>query len=227
MAILPCRPSTPLCPPKRDTCAPEGRERRIFWATQPDACAPQELCPDAYNTSLCGTPGLQLIEVCDEVQMAQLGCHAPCQAPPIGRTIVTANWVEGLLLNILGTDMRRDDDECGHLPGRRGGHWTDSFRSDNLLSGTRLRHISPNCSVVDMISQVQAAIDEAGAKLMQWGVARSVTVAVTYRGRNTLQADISIIGESGERLRVGLSGSRLANGYVWASQRLGAMAEAA
>lgn len=188
----------------RCSVAPAGR-RRVFWATQPAVCGNTELCTNDVHGPNCGRPGLEWIGAADP--------------EGDGRTISTDNWIEGLILNILLTDAQREDALCGHLPGQRGGHWSDSFRTDGASAGSRVRHISPTCSVAQMVALVEGAINDDLQRLVTWAVALAVAVRVTYRGNNVLWADIEVTGLAGDRIAVGLAGTRLTNAWAWTTQR--------
>ena len=168
--------------------------RRIFWTTQPDACGSETSCQAS-----CGSSGLET--------------YVPEGAD--GRTFRNNDWVRGLALNILLTDAQKDDTACGHRPGARGGHWSDSYRTDGQKAGTQLRYIPRQKSVQDSVQLIQAYMAASLNKLVAYGVAAMVTVTVKYIGRNTYNADIEIIGQNGQTSRVGIVGNRLENSWVW------------
>jgi phage gp46-like protein len=172
----------------------QGR-RRIFWTTQPDSCGGVVSC-----AAECGIPGLAL--------------YTP-ESDPKARTFRNDDWIRGLALNMLGTDGRKDDTLCGHRPGARGGHWSDIFRGDGKSSGTQLRYVSKQTSVVDTVQVIQAHMQMTLQRMVDYGVASAVTVKVTYAGRNVYNANIEIIGTNGHTSRVGVVGNRLENSWVW------------
>ncbi|MGL5736316.1 MAG: phage GP46 family protein [Beijerinckiaceae bacterium] len=129
--------------------------------------------------------------------------------------ISTENWVAGLALNIILTDARKPDTLCGWYPGTRGGHWSDSFRGDSLGTGSSIRFLKTDCSVGEMTAAVENALQSDLSKLVVHGVAREVKVTAKYAGKNTVDADVEIIGESGQSVRVGVSAERIKNSWVW------------
>lgn len=177
------------------TCfTPINGRRRIFWTTQPDACGTYQLC-----LSECGSSGL--------VSRIPAGQE--------GRTFDTNDYVRGLALNILGTDGRRPDTACGYRPGARGGHWADSFRDDNLTCGTTIRDIPAQKSVTDCLGLIRVYLLQAMQKLVSYGVAQTVSVDVSYAGSNNFNATINVNGNDGTSSRVGITGTRLENAWVW------------
>lgn len=199
-------------------CAlPMGCERRVFWATQLDACPPEDNCGTP-----CAVPGLRLIDVRDECAADGLGCFdstCPNDAvDTIGTTIDTANYVEGLALNILLTDARKPDTECGWLPGRRGGHWSESHIGNGARIGSRVRFHSGRGSIQEQVNEIEALAQDDLAKLITYGVATKVDVTASYLGRGVVGVDAVIYGPAGAKVgRVGVKGQRAANGWVWST----------
>lgn len=175
---------------------PINGRRKIFWTTQPDACGVITYCH-----SDCGSSGLK--------------SYVP--AGQQGRTFVNTDYVRGLALNILFTDARKEDKPCGYRPGAIGGHWSDSFRADGKRAGTNLRDLPISYSVQDSVKLIQAYMQTSLQKLVGYGVAQSVSVAVKYLGRNVFQADVDITSTDGEQTRVGVTGNRMENSWVWGS----------
>lgn len=171
-----------------------GELRKPFWVTQPDACGSDEYCRQS-----CGVSGLKFVDN-DE-----------------GRTIDTTAYVRGLALNILLTNGRKQDSVCGHKPGSRGGHWSDSFRKDGGTSGSRVRYIPNTYSINETVGLVRAFIAADMQKLVMYGIAVSVDVEVKYAGNNRLACVITINGYGDTSTRVGVSGQRLSNSWVWDS----------
>src|SRR5262245_26348080 len=98
-----------------DRCAPLPVQRRhYFWATQPAPCGEYVECGEH-----CGIPGLVYVE------------H------PNGRSISTDSLIRSLILNIINTKARDPLAKC-IPPIAVGGHWSESYREDNLKSGTRI-----------------------------------------------------------------------------------------
>lgn len=172
----------------------EGR-RKIFWTTQPDACGVESNCQ-----SNCGSSGLKL--------KAQNG----------GRTFATNDYVRSLALNIMLTKGRKADTACGYRPGARGGHWMDTFRNDGQLTGSQLWDLPTTYSVAESLKLIQALMQSSLQKLVAYGVAQSVDVTVTYAGGNVFSALVDIRGSDGNNSRVGVTGNRLENAWVWRPQ---------
>jgi len=175
-------------------CVSGSQERRRrFWVTQPNACA-----TESDDCDTCARPGLNLI--CNDVGQV---------------TINTENYVTGLVLNILMTDARKPDNGCGYTPGTRGGFWADTFRTDGLGSGSKLRQISVNNSVREIVSLAKAYAQDDLKKLVAYGVAKSVTVDAEYKGGNRVALTIIVNGQDGTVTRVGVLGERIKNSWVW------------
>jgi phage gp46-like protein len=176
------------------TCNFEVADRRKrFWTTQIAACG-----TSSDNCGTCARPGLQLM------------CNGQGQV-----TFDTNNYAVGLALNILLTDASKADTGCGWTPGSRGGFWGDSFRSDNLRSGSKIRQVSARKSMRETVSLIRAyALDDL-KKLVTYGVARGVNVELTYQGSNKIDMLVIIQGVDGNESRVGLTGERIANAWVW------------
>ncbi len=199
--------------------SPQGR-RRPFWTTQPDACGTR--VDSCRNGAECGIPGLQLTAsscgrfACD-------CCPAPTDdpdciginSPPVARSIVTNDWLRSLVINILHTDGRYEDNKCGFVPGTQGGHWSESFRKDGQKIGTLMRTIPPHTSIRDAISLVKARMVADLNRLLVMQLVTSIAVNVRYLGGSQVTVEIIIIGQSGETAKVGLLGSRLKNTWVW------------
>lgn len=165
--------------------------RRLFWATQPGACGEESSCAGD-----CGVPGL---------------------AYESEGVISSKNWISGLIINMLMTDGRQPDTDCGYSPGSQGGHWSESYiQSGPREIGTLLRKI-PNTGTVReslalIVAHARASID----RLVDRGVAQSVDVQGRYAGNNTMVLDILVrgAGNTGDA-RVGLSVNRTPQGWIW------------
>lgn len=182
---------------------PEPCQRLIFAVTQPDACRQSGPC----GTD-CGEAGLRLIEADDGS----------------GVYLDKSNFVRGLFVNILLTDARREDTNCGWTPGLVGGHWSESFISPSesggigVRIGSSLRYLRMNCSNEEAVSQVTSVLQEAGDKLRTYGVALDVEVEARYAGGGRVEASVVIIGPAGETTKVGTSAIKLSNGWVWEAE---------
>lgn len=175
---------------------PVTGRRKLFWTTQPAACGVQTDC-----VGDCGSSGLL--------------SYVPEGRTDNARTFRTNDYVRSLALNILLTDGRKEDKACGYRPGSRGGHWSDSFRTDGLSSGTNVRYLQPQKSINDTVLLVQEHLRVSMQKLVNYGVATAVSVTCTYAGNGIIDAVIIIIGTNGQTSRVGITGSRLENSWVW------------
>lgn len=178
---------------------PINGRRKIFWTTQAASCGVVSSC-----VGDCGSTGLET--------------YIPLGTPDGARTIRTNDYVLGLALNILMTDGRKEDTPCGHRPGARGGHWSDSFRDDGQSSGTNIRYIAPQRSIADTVKLIQAHMQNSLNKLVTYGVANLVTVKTSYAGRGVIAADIEILGNDGQSARVGVTGKRIENSWVWGTE---------
>lgn len=174
-----------------DCISPPGSRRSLFWATQPDVCGSEEIC----DTN-CGSPGLQLNSD--------------------GDGFVTTNWIRGLIINMLMTDGRKEDNQCGFRPGSQGGHWSSSYIEVGSSDiGTLIRDIPPTGKVNDHVVLVVAYARATLERLVQRGVALSVDVEGRYAGNGRIDLDLIVNGRQDDETRVGLSGSRMENGWIW------------
>lgn len=196
------------------TCTPSDLDRRkIFWTTQPDACGIETRC--GVN---CGTPGLSLTET---------NCDFPCRPntdnldcppePTSPRSFATNDWVRSLVINMLMTDARMPDSPCGYRPGSQGGHWSESYiESGPTTIGTLMRTVQAVGSIQDGVNIVVAFAQSTLDRLIARGVASAVEVTGKYIGDGVMNLDILISGQGGQGpTKVGLSGQRVINGWVW------------
>jgi phage gp46-like protein len=180
------------------TAIPRDR-RHAFWATQPDCGTAVDDCGN-----VCGAPGLQF----------NPAIVKPNSKTP--RTIVTSNYVRGLIINKLMTDGPVPDNECGFRPGMRGGHWSQSFRSDGQYVGSRIRQISPKLPISAAVSLIEGTIKSEIEFLVKYGVAIKSTVSAKYAGRNNINVAIEVFGHT-ENFNIGVTASRLSNQWAWAA----------
>lgn len=169
--------------------------RRVFWTTQANGCGTEE---DECGQD-CARPGLRLL----------------CGPGNAGATIANNDYAIGLALNILLTDGKKPDTRCGYAPGNRGGFWGDSFREDNLGSGSQIRNVSPRKSIFETMALIKAFAVADLKKLVTYGVAVAVDVDLLYVGDNRLNMTITVTGQAGVQSRVGLTGQRIKNSWVW------------
>lgn len=163
--------------------------RRIFWATKPAAKGADVSCG-----ATCGRPGLMFAS---------------------NGTISNENYVRGLALNILMTNGPRALGACGIRPGQRGGHWSDSFRTDGGYSGATFRYVKPETSVVRTIALIRSFMEKDLQRLVSYGVALSVSVRAERVNGNVVNMIATILGPGGNEMNVGITGTRLKNGWAW------------
>lgn len=174
--------------------APTNSRRRLFWATQPDACGTNEVCG-----ANCGSPGLSFTGEANQP-----------------RSILTSDWLRGLIINMLMTDGRNADQPCGYQPGSQGGHWSESYITDGVgLVGTLMRTVGAKGTTAESISLIRAYAVSTLERLVQRGVASSVEVEAAYVGNGKMSLTAVVYGRGDGAVRVGLSGARLQNGWVW------------
>jgi hypothetical protein len=180
-----------------DRCTPDiqGR-RRIFWTTL-EACGKYNLCG-----AECSIPGLQYIDM------------------PEGRTISTKDWMKSLILNILNT-RARSDLKCPAPLGTYG-HWSESYRDDDLYIGTRLYNVAEKSytKIADGVKAIGAAIRSDLGKLVIQDLISDVDVDVVYRSKGRVDVTITIVSNaryaSGtSRQIIGLSGTYAVDTWVW------------
>jgi hypothetical protein len=178
--------------PGLDPCLDQnlGR-RRIFWTTIQGACGTYNNC--GHN---CGIPGLQYVELTD------------------GRTISTDDRLQSLVLNILNT-RARSDLKCP-APSAIYGHWSESYRDDNLWIGSRIWNNADKSysSVQDAVKAVGAAVKGDLMKLTVLGIADDVQVVTSYLGRNTVGVVITVTAGS-NKSTINLSGTYASNTWIW------------
>lgn len=171
---------------------PVGR-RRIFWSTQPD-CGEVEACPGQS----CAVPGLKR--------------DVAAQAA----TISNAEWVRGLMINILATDARKDDTECGWRPGQRGGHWSEAYIPKGTKRiGSRIRQLPQRCAINEILGLAKAyAVDDLSV-LVVWGVASEIEVETRYVGNNSIMLVAKAIARDAQVINVGMTATRTSNAWIW------------
>lgn len=214
------RPTTPIPVP----CNPAPRSRfRRFWATQPNACPPdigQCTWLDPRAQDGCQRPGLVLLTTVDPSwkQLAPAydgGGGLPGCGPPItGGTIDTENYVQGLALNILGTNAAQAPTFCGTIPGQRLGYWLDDITGNK--SGSSVRYIpTKGFTISQSVQFVQMQANADMQKLVKYGVANSVTVTAVYIGNSTIGLKIIIEGTDDTKTVVNGTMTKLTNAWVW------------
>src|SRR5262245_48152677 len=144
-----------------DPCiAQQLGRRRIFWTTRPEVCGTYEVCGVD-----CSIPGL-------EYENRENG----------ERTIKTEEWLNSLVLNILNTRARTDL-KCPS-PVAVFGHWSESYRDDDLYVGSTLWNVAAKkyTRINDAVKAIGSAVKADLSKLVALGVATEVDVETSYRG---------------------------------------------
>lgn len=178
-----------------DPCVDQNTgKRRIFWTTV-DACGSYFQCGEE-----CSIPGLKYIDDDSKVEG--------------GRTIENDQWQRSLILNILNTRARAQE-PCP-TPMAVFGHWSESYRDDNLYIGTRLYETAekPYYKITDAIKAIGAAIKADVGKLMVLGVVDKADVEVTYRGHNRVDVVITTVVRNVRHV-LNLSGTYVSDSWVW------------
>jgi phage gp46-like protein len=198
-----------------------GSRRRLFWATQVDACG-----SDAAKCGLvCGIPGL--VYTANSIYNDGNSCRCclpavinrDCITPdtrPAQTSISTDNWVRGLIINMLMTDGKKPDTPCGYPAGTQGGHWSSSYITSGPQEiGTLVRTVKPTGLIEQQVALLGAYIDATLQRLVERGVAISVDVKSQYAGNGVVDVDITVIGTRGNDARVGIKAEKTSNGWVW------------
>lgn len=194
------------------TCTiPAITRRRTFWATQPDACGSNEVCG-----ADCGIPGLSFTDTSNCATGCQPTVDPSCGPFSQPRSIASTDWMRGLIINMLMTDARNPDRACGYRPGAQGGHWSESYISGGPSGvGTLMRTAGANGSTSESVNLIRAYAVATLEKLIGRGVASAVDVTAKYIGDGKMSLEIVVSGHGDGDVRVGLSGARLQNGWVW------------
>lgn len=170
-------------------CIPSAAGRRnLFWATQPDAGGSFTHCDGD-----CGYPGF--------VQD--------------GSSLVSTDWLRGLIINMLMTDGKEPDTRCGYTAGAQGGHWSESYMTGAAVVGTLIRSIGPQGRVTETTALLKAYAQSTLDRLIERGVASTVECTVAYKGVGRFALDVEVRGVANDLAKVGLTGERLTNGWIW------------
>jgi phage gp46-like protein len=174
--------------------------RRIFWTTQPEACGDYMLC--GYE---CDIPGLIYTD----------GDDLPAGLEPGSRSIANHEWLRGLVLNILNT-RARSDLKCP-TPAGTYGHWSESYREDNLYIGARFWNAAEKSYVKinDSVKAIGEMIKADLHKLVQMGVAAAVEVKATYVGSGTVEVVTTVTSPVSGSIVLNLAGAFVASGWEW------------
>jgi hypothetical protein len=169
--------------------------RRLFWSTRAEACGTYTVCG-----AECAIPGLEYEDSDEKIEG--------------GRTIKTEDWLQGLILNILNTRARTDM-RCP-APAAVYGHWSESYRDDNLHIGSTLWNAAEKSYIrtADAVKAISVAVRGDVGKLIALGLATSVEVESTYAGDNKVTVLVTVFTTTG-RNRINLSGSFVSETWVW------------
>lgn len=167
--------------------APAESRRRIFWSTQ--------LCRRSQDECgrVCYLPGIELF----------CTVEGDCTDKSLPKRISNENWLRGLVYNILFTRGRNPDNPCTPYSSDLGGHWSDSFRK-GPSSGSSYVYKKNYASVSDAQADLLVRLRTDMSKLIQYGVAESVDVKVTYAGGNQFDVIVIIFTKDGDSLEIGL-----------------------
>lgn len=133
---------------------------------------------------------------------------------PPQRTIKNNDWLRGMILNILNTRARTDL-KCP-TPAAVFGHWSESYRDDNMYIGTTLWNAAEKkyIRMADAVKAIGAAIKADVSKLVALGVADTVDVEATYR--NSTRVDVVVtVTHTTQRHVIDLSGAYTSDTWVW------------
>jgi hypothetical protein len=179
--------------------------RRVFWTTRAQACGSYTLCGVE-----CAIPGLEYENIAEPY---------PDPDPPGSpgyRTIKTDEWLQSLILNILNT-RARNDARCPS-PAAIYGHWSESYRDDDLYIGSNLWNAAerpqPYVRTSDAERAVRAAVQADMGKLIVLGLATSVEVDTKPTSFNAIVVTVTVTTVKG-RSRINLSGSFVSDTWVW------------
>lgn len=174
-----------------------SERRRLFWSSQPGSnCEPVFSCGQ-----ICEIPGIALVDV-DKAENS--------------RTVATNDWLRGLALNMLMTDGRKPNSACGYNPRSLGGHWSESFdQSQGAGIGSLILETQNATSVNETLNLIVAYAQATLDRLIARGVAVRVDVSGEYLGSNRYSVNAEILGLGNNSARVGVTGERLQNGWVW------------
>jgi hypothetical protein len=175
--------------------------RRIFWTTRTNACGSYPLCGID-----CAIPGLEYEN--------PPGPDQGLPGEPGPRTIKTDDWLQGLILNILNTRARTDA-KCP-APAAVYGHWSESYRDDNLYIGSTLLNAAEKSyrNNAEAERAVGNAVRADVNKLIVLGIATEVSVDTNSPKYGTVEIVILVTTVTG-RSKINLSGSFVSETWVW------------
>jgi phage gp46-like protein len=189
-----------------DPCLEEKLgHRRIFWTTRVEACGSYLLCGID-----CSIPGLEYEDIADPYPDRAL----PGEVSSGYRTIRNDEWLQGYILNILNTRARTDM-RCP-TPAATYGHWSESYRDDDLYIGSTMWNAAEKSYVrtADAVKAIAVAVRTDMGKLIALGIAETVDVEATYKGSSSVAVIVTVNTATG-RSRINLSGSFVSETWVW------------
>lgn len=181
------------------SCNTPSDRRKFFWSTKPDACGTEK-------------------NYCDNGDCSEMGFRYITDHDAGTRTIEADEYVESLALNMLGTNHRREDTNCGVAPSGIQGHWSETFAGKGYRVGSKLRYLPTAASVNVLVAVAKAAVEETLEKLVALGVASSIEVTAKYAGGAKIAVDAVIYGTTGTHTNVAVSGAVVANEWIWSQQ---------
>jgi hypothetical protein len=175
--------------------------RKVFWTTRPAVCGDYVVCG-----VVCPIPGLEYEDVPEDV--------APVPPEPPQRTIKTDGWLNSLILNILNTRARTDM-KCP-APAAVFGHWSESYRDDNLYIGSTLWNAAdkPYRNTADMVKRIGNAVKADLSKLVALQVAIDVDVDAKDGGSGRVNIVATVTTSIGQS-RINLAGGYVSETWIW------------
>ena len=163
-----------------------------FFTYHPNACGST---PNMCNTDMCGTPGFGFGIGTDGL-----------------KRVDTSQRAASIALLILMTRGASTSAPCGANPRIANGYWGDSFRSDNLKSGTGIYDVPIAATTAQALNLIKAYATRDLQKLVTYGEAEAVSVTATYAGGGKISLVIQLtIDGSNTTLPLTASG----NGTQW------------
>lgn len=163
-----------------------------FWTYKRTPCAPfSGGCGDD-----CAQPGFQLNK-----------------AAGSALTIDTSDRARSIATFILMTRAAQDNASCRGRPERYGGYWADSFRLDNLKSGSRIYYVPLNASISSTVNAVVAFAQDDMQKMVSMNEADAVFVSGKYAGNGVISLTITITVD-GQNIDVPFAATR-STGNQW------------
>jgi phage gp46-like protein len=147
---------------------------RPFWTYKQNSCG-EALSPDPCGQAGCGLPGFQR-------NVVDGG----------GATIDTAARIVSMAIMILMTRQAVVSQACGNVPVGKGGYWGDSYRADNLKSGTRIYDVPTNLPIAQQVTLIQAYAQQDLQKLVALKEATDVTAKATYAGGGNVKLEVTL-----------------------------------